>query len=614
MICKKVVMSDVHVKVLIRGQADVKPQRVQVKTGAREIEAWDGDQQLVLTRHGTAEQNLRTKITELRQRPQLAGMSVPLARSIQDTLSLWVAWKHSMIDSMNQLFEIKSYLQLQQLSEQDDTALLHRKRELMEQLNSTLGAWRSQVKFLADERIQLLAVLNDRCLVEEQALRNLEAEDQSRSLYRVLRNAVRAMEQTLTEKRQLWTQRADYDHKTHIGILEGLYQGLDFCVKSFYKDAKALQDQAKTSMDELDRNIQLKQIQWTEACQQQYAQYVHGLQNPLVQLIKELDPKAPVNVLTRETLNNQNDPHCLRRCELALALLRQAQIGSTSTVLSMAPDADDILQHATRERTAAEQVQRQRYQERCLALQNEHGQRERSLQAARQRLRQLQAASEQIQQGLNNQFEHTQDGNQKQLAVASRLADHRLAQLRDEIKHTAETITLEQKQLEQLRLHVSAMDREAIVESVRDATQRVYHICRTMRARFEAATQAEDLLRHMIREQALSGIRDVHHIVLGLIQRMTQVVMAQFGTAQVELDRLQDTLNEAGRRVDTLNRGRMEQEERSDYIGLVRAVEEYADQITQRHAAQDAVNRAEMVQKTAEAAVRLIQMVQQAFI
>jgi hypothetical protein len=202
--------------------------------------------------------------------------------------------------------------------------------------------------------------------------------------------------------------------------------------------------------------------------------------------------------------------------------------------------------------------------------------------------------------------------DQKKLAVASRLADHRLAQLREDMQQTQETITLTQQQLEVARAHLSRQDRDAIVQVIWDLTRQVYQVCRTMRSRFEAATQAETLLRHMIHEQAHTGIRDIHNVVHSLIQRMAQATLAHFGVVQVDLDRLQDAYNEAGRRVDTLNRGRLEQEEHStgDNIGLFRVIEEYAEQLTQRHAAQSALQRLDMIKTTAEAAVAFIQVVQ----
>ena len=164
---------------------------------------------------------------------------------------------------------------------------------------------------------------------------------------------------------------------------------------------------------------------------------------------------------------------------------------------------DDIMQHAIKERTATQFLENQRYKERWLALQSEHAQRERAIYAAKTRLQQLQLMAQQVQNGLQTTFEDA-SVDQKKLAIASRLAEQRLSQLRDDMRQTSESISVEKRLLDEMRTKLSAQDRRSVVELVLDATYKVYHICRTMRSRFEAATQAENMLRHMIHEQCLA--------------------------------------------------------------------------------------------------------------
>jgi hypothetical protein len=610
-------MSDLNVKVVLRNtHRALDARRINVvPNGPREIEAWDGDQQLVLSRNGPSDQNLNHRLEELRKRPQLAAMAVPVARSVQDTLILWSAWKNSMLDTLGQLFEHRLFFHLQQLCDQDETAARHRVRDLAEQLNTTMASWRSQVKFLNDERVQLVAVYTERVGKEKTALLDLENQGNASPIYRVLRNAVKAVDNTNIERLQLWQKKAQLDHNIHLQTMHGVFQGLDFCVQNFNKDCRMLKQQAQAAQRDVDNSIQTKQATWAQVCQQQYNEYWRGLHNPLTKLIQEIDPTAPASALLQETLNNENDPHCLRRCEVALALMRQAQAkliggGVATSAYALDLDADDILQHAEQERSVSEQREQQKYMERWLALQSEHAQRERAVHAAQARMQQLQELGRQIQGNLQQTFQDP-GLDQKKLAVASRLAEQKLAQLREDMQQTSEAIKTEQRLLEAMRTNLSAQDRMSIVQIVLEATHRVYQICRTMRSRFESATQAENMLRQMLHEQYLKSVRELHHICQDTIQRMVQVAQSRFAQAQVQLDRLQDAYNEAGRRIDTLHRGRIEQEERStgDDIGMYRAIEEYADTLTQRHAAHDAVQKADFIRGTAEAAINLIQSI-----
>ena len=608
-------MSDLNVKVVIRNVRADGHRRVNVDAGLRELEAWDGDQQLVLSRDGPSTQNLSRKIEELRMRPQLATLSVPATRGVQDTLMLWNAWKNSMLETLFQMFEARAHLQLQQICDQDDTATRHRIRDLVEQLNTTLASWRSQVKFLIEERVQLVSNLNDRIAAENEAFNQLNRQDKTKSIYRVLTNAVKAVDHTLTEKLDLWQKRSEMDYSVHIQSMQGLFKGLLYCHQTFCKDSKQLKQQATDAQREIDTSIYSKQEMWTQVCQKQFADYMQSLHNPLAKMIKEIDPSAPGNSILQQSLDNANDPHCLRRCEVSLMLLRQAQsnlIGnSIQTTVDL--DADDILQYAQRERAATEAQEHQKYTERWIALQSEHSHRERVIKTSRERLQQLQITAQQIQNNLHQTFENSTAADPKKLAVATRLAEQQLRQLKEDIQHTTENIAMEKRSLENMNL--TNQDRNSIIRLILEATYKVYNLCLAMKSKFEAATKAENLLRHMIHHQCTTGINDVHQICQSTIYRMVQMAQSQFATVQVNLDRLQDAYSEAGRRIDTLHRGRIEQEERGtgDEIKLYRLIEEYADALTKKHIAKDSVSRAEFVCKLAQGSAQFLEAVVRSF-
>jgi hypothetical protein len=605
-------MADLNVKVVIKSTG-VRQRINVVPSGPLEKEAWDGDQQLILSKNGPEAQNLTKRLQELRNRPQLAAMSVPVSRSIQDTQILWSAWKESMLDILGQLYETKVIIQAQRLCDQDESTARHRFGDLLEQLDTTMASWRAQSKFLTDERVQLVALLNDRISSEKARLFELEEQDNTRPLYRVLRNAVRAFDITATERQQIWKKRADMDYSVHLQTFQGVLQGLNFYVETFVNDANLLKKQASALQQDIDNSIHVKQSTWAEYCQRQYNDYIINLHNPLASMITELDPRTTINQLFRETLNNENDPHCLRRCEVALMLLRQAQVRMLPASTSDQPeDADDALQHAWKERGAAEQKHSHQFSERWIALQSEYMQRDRAIQAATGRLQELETISKQIKSGLVTAFD-APSMDQKKLAVASRLAEQRLNQLREDMVHTAEAIKVERQQLADMAGKLSQADRTAVLQVVLEATHRVYQVCRTMRSRFEAATQSENMLRTMVHDQYMRGVRELQYICQDTIQQMVHVAQAHFGSVQVQLDRLQDLYSEAGRRIDTLHRGRIEQEERSsgDDIAIYRVIEEYADALTQKNAALEAVQKADFIKATAEGAIAFIQKVQQ---
>lgn len=602
--------SDVNVRVVIRNGRE---RRLNVvPDGAQEQEAWDGDHQLVLNRK---EQNLAHRLEELRKRPQLAAMMVPVARGLQETMILWGAWKSSVLDILEQLAEHDLFMRYQKLIEQDDASTRHRVRDLHDQLSTTMASWRSQSKSLQDERVQLVAGLQDRTVAETNAIRALEAQDTSKPIYRVLRNAVKAAENTALERLELQRKKGLVDLQSHFDILKGLQAGVRFIVSAFIKDALALQQQTDLTVKELNSSVRQKENSWALLCQKQYAEYYRGLHHPLTKLIHEIDPTATSSDLMQKTFDNENDPHCLRRCELALSLLREAQARLIGPKVSSAPpsDADEQLLKAYTERKAEEQREHQNYTERWLALQFEHAQRDRALRDAQARLQKLQEMAQQIQRGLQLTFQE-RDVDQKKLAVASRLAEQRLSQLREDMQQTTNVIAAEKQNLEQMQRNLSTRDRVSILRCILESTHQVYEVCLSMRNRFEAATQAEDMLRHMINEQFLKGVRELHQVAQGTVRRMMQVAHSHFAQVQVQLDRFQDASNEAGRRIDTLHRGRIAQEEQStgQDLGTFRAIEEYADILVQRQAFQEALQKVENFRSIVDQAVTFIQSVQNA--
>lgn len=602
-------MSDVNVKVVIRNGRD---RRINiVPDGHQEKEAWDGDQQLVLNRQH--DQNLSYRLEELRRRPQLAAMMVPIARGLQDTIILWGAWKSSVMDVLEQLAEHCLLEKYQKIIDQDETTTRHRIRDLHEQLSTTMASWRSQVKFLQDEKTQLVAGLQERSVAEAGALQTVEQQNVIKPIYRVLRNAVKAIENTANERLELHKKRLQVDLQLHFDILKGLQSGVHFTTSAFLKDAHDLQERANKAQKDLNDSVRHKENAWAQLCQKQYAEYYRGLHHPLTKMICEIDPSAPSNDLMQQTFDNTNDPHCLRRCEMAMSLLREAQarLIAPQSAVNIPADADEIMKLAWSERGNAEQRENQHYTERWLALQFEHAQRDRALKEAQHRLQKLQEIALQIQNGLQLTFQES-DIDQKKLAVASRLAEQRMSQLREDMQQTNETIVAEKRRLEQMKTNLSSTDRASILRCVLEATHQVYQVCLTMRNRFESATQAEDMLRHMIHEQFLKGVRELHQVAQGTIRRMMQVAQSQFGKVQVYLDRLQDASNEAKRRIDTLDRGRISQEEQStgDDLGTFRAIEEYAEILNQRQSFQDTLQKVEGMRNIAEQAATFIQSVQ----
>ena len=332
-------------KVVFQDRDDGEQRRVKIVHNEPDLphhdDGWDGDEELVLhpKSSGAAGKTLRQTIDDIRNQPRLVLLNLPVVRSLQDSRALWEAAKSAMLDSIGSIHEQRCLMLMQQRLDMDDEPVRIQLREIRMQLQTTIGTWREHMKFLDAQCDQLQAGIvksdNEAADTRTQLNRRIEAlagggraNDRCLAASRVLMNAAQALENTQNERRALIVKRFKLDRTGHCDLLRALLEALGHFCASFAGDLDEIKEDAREAQAIVDASIQQKQTAWHEVCQELRRRYQRDVHHPLQQLLLDLksnkdkgapytDP-LPMSIdIASEGLNDRNDPHCLRRCEVA---------------------------------------------------------------------------------------------------------------------------------------------------------------------------------------------------------------------------------------------------------------------------------------------------------
>jgi hypothetical protein len=106
-----------------------------------------------------------------------------------------------------------------------------------------------------------------------------------------------------------------------------------------------------------------------------------------------------------------------------------------------------------------------------------------------------------------------------------------------------------------------------------------------MHIQFESAVHVEEMMYKVIQHQYMDGARTMLTTTETLLRQTVDVARAKAGMVHVELDKRQDDIGDANRRIATLNQARYEQETlvQGPEIGLYSALEEHVGLTVQRN-------------------------------
>jgi hypothetical protein len=608
-------------------------------------DGWDGDEELVLHPKGSGPdaKTLRQTLEEIRNEPRLVLLNLPVVRSLQDTRALWAASKSAMLDTIGSIHEQRCLMLMQQRLDVDDEAVRIRLRETRMQLQTTVGSWREHKKFLDEQCDQLQAGIlksaNEAADSRAQLQRRIDglvgggrASDRCLAASRVLLNAAQALESTQDERRALIAKRFKLDRTAHGDTLRALNEALNHFCTGFASDLEDIRAGAREAQGLVDASIRQKQVAWHRVCQELRRRYHRDVHVPLQQLLLDLksnkDKDAPyteplpVSIdIAQAGLDDANDPHCLRRCEVAQneLLALKAYLGKLIKVEEQSAasegDAwdDDAMRAARAARTEEAASAQSEHDQRMLALQDEQRDRKQALQRAKEHMVRLRDRAAQIRDAVTAGWtkmedDGSPDANRRAVAL-TRMAQQRQDNLRQEMEQTNELIKRLHGELIDARTKVTASDRHAQVRRYLAVTNSVHQLCRRMRSQFEQAIHAEEMMRRIVRDQFTDSARACHQISTSIVQKVLETARARFGIVRVDLARADDAISEASRRIETLNNARLEQELRVDgpEIGLYTALEEHVVLTNQVHQLRDSQARCKAMSETCHAAMQLLQ-------
>ena len=607
--------------------------------GVRQIDgddqlAGDGDQEQVFY-FAAGGQRLRKAIRELEQNLHAPPGAHAATQNIEDTLVLWSAWKRSVVDSVNAIFEDRVRLVRQRMSGEDDSGTRETMRQLLSQIHNTMRLWRDHQQFLRAQQEELgvanahfqSSVRESRTALDRQ-LRDLQVNAAgSRGLARanVAMNTAVSVEQTRQERRALTQKTRAADVIEHVELIHALQRGMGQLCTSFERDVSGLATETSAALAALEASVRAKNTEWRERCDALQAEYDNRVHRPLRELLREhratghaLRPGADAGVasgrnadagndagsdaddaldegperhvpfdLISAALDNQNDPHCVRRCDLALQelLAMRATLGS----VEMAPRADasrawedDTLRAARGQREAEAARADEHAAERVAALQEDCRALNRTLQAARQRLRALKDRSQQVQAGTARQMQQhnvAEPQAHRRAALITRAASTQLENLAADVAQTRQQIARHEAELQAIRQRLSGGDRVHIVQALATQVAKVYDTCREMREQFRQAIGQEEALRRMLTEQFAESARRLQADTVCVMHRMCELTQSRMNALRVRLAASEDVIDESTRRIEALEHARRGLQQRSEgpEIPMVAALEEHME-------------------------------------
>lgn len=606
---------------------------------------WDGDECLILNPDAHNSNTLRQALQHIREMPQLALLNLPVVRNLQDTMVLWAAWKMAMMDTIGTIFEMRCQATLTQRVDLDDEPVRIRLREMRMQLQTTMGTWREHLKFLAGQRDQLTAgiVQREADVAESRATLDAKCAALARggastsrcvAAARVLINAATALESTQNERRGLIDQWHQNDRVAHADTLRSLIEALIHFTHAFGRDLDDVKLQAKLARASVDESIRKKQMAWHEVCQALQDRYQREVHQPLQQLIRDLkankdqdqpytEPLPMAIDVVSQALTNENDPHCIRRCEVAqmeLAAIRSYLTKVTQAdqmTLSSTEDAawdDDAMRQARRRRDDEERAVGVEHDQRMIALQTEQEARKHALARAKQHMQLLRAKADQLQTQVAASWQQFQDvplssEMNKRAAALTRLATQRQANLHDEMQRTNDMIHRLHGELNEARGKVTGEERLTQATRYLAVANSIHDLCRRMRSQFEMAIHAEEIMRRIVSDQFTESARTFHTLSISIIHKVLDTARSQFARTKVALDRIHDQIQEATRRIDTLNKARIQQELRVDgpEIDLYTTLEEHVVRSNQLQQLRDSHVKTKAMCSTCDSALLLLQ-------
>lgn len=620
-------------QVVLHNDRPLSPTGILLDAGAlaRE-ERWDGEACLVLNPPGKPAvegTTMQQELDRIRNNPRLTLMSSSIVRRVEDTEALWQAWRGAMLDTLGSLNETELARTYHNATNLDDHSERIAIRDLRRRLQTAIRTWREHLAFLRRERETVAASVAPHETQERSSREKFETQvaeleqmvtaARCVATARVLRGAAHALQGTMEERRELRCDRSRLDRTEYLEVLRAMSGALSLFTAKFKQDLAELRRDATAATATIERSIAQKKESYKAVCQALSKQYHSKVHEPLRLILKHFSGKEGVGNLgslefAAGVLDDANDPYCVKRCEVALSELdricdRLGKLAKQEPRETRPSIWDDEVLNTQREKRAEQAAAADAgAMSAADALREERKVLVHAFLRAKAHLQKLQSHAAIIEARIVPQM-FDESGSNRQVATLARVVSQRQENLREEIAQTDSRVRALHKEIVAAAERIPVSTRHAEAARLRSTAQAVHSVCMRMRAHFLDMVRSEEGIRQVVHDQFNESARTIFHQSRLVVHRAIQSGQARCAAVDAQVGRAEDAVKEATRRIDVLNRCRIDQESGMTgfEIAVFTALEQWVAANSDVHRVYDTLARVDSLIETCTSALQLLQ-------
>lgn len=540
-----------------------------------------------------APKTIDTLMTRLERSEELQGIRTrqSAAKQLAESVAMWSAWKPSMIEIMRASYKLINTLRSQRVLNQDLSSALGHLRDLLNKTQNHAQTWANHVteigraKSVCDQEARGLRATRHELSQElQRALDTLTQFGEPSSVHkgRMLLNFASVLESTQSERRELLRQRMQLDTQEHTKIFSALTSMLHYTDRSHQSQLEEIHEQIADMVGQVDRATARKIEQNQAYCRTLQAEWTRRVLEPVVQLLPEAKRHFVSNTTT-------HDPYCLRRSEMVLLELTEAQRALSEALDATrpsvpAPDAvydDDILKQARNDRLHTRRSIDAEQKARIEQFRAAVGRKQQQMVHTREKIGQFRAAIEQIQQQqtVNTMMDTMMDVMEnKRTAALVRLGEQKQADIAAQLSRAELELAELERDVDACLRGRSAQDQRDELEMQIGLVGRVYGSLARQHRIFQAALGAEEAIKAMIRAYMADESRAICAASQEIVDQLVESSVLELRRVDLALSQLDDRVAEAGRRLHTMETARLRHElqvKTVHEIGMLTALESY---------------------------------------
>lgn len=536
-----------------------------------------------------APKTIDTLMARLERSQELQGIRTRQSASKQlaESVAMWSAWKQSMIEIMRTSYKLINTLRSHRVLNQDVSSALGHLRDLLNKTQNHAQTWATHVaeigraKAVCEQEARGLRATRQELSQElQRALDTLTQFGEPSSVHkgRMLLNFASVLESTQSERRELLRNRMQTDTQEHTKIFGSLISMLHYTDRSHQSQLEEMDEQIADMVGQVNRATARKIDQNQAFCRALQDDWTRRVLEPVLQLLPEAKRHFISNTIA-------HDPYCLRRSEMVLLELTDAQralqeASDAARAPAMDPDAvydDDILKQARTDRLhmrrRIDAEQKARLEQFRAAI----GRKQQQMVHTREKIAQFRAAIDQMQQSVHAPSESDAIENRRTAALV-RLGEQKQADIAAQLNRAELELADLERDIDACLRGRSTQDRRDELEVQIGLIGRVYGSLARQHRVFQAALGAEEAVKTMIRAYMADESRTICAESQEIVDQLVESSVLELRRVDLALNQLDDRIAEAGRRLHTMETARLRQElqvKTVHEIGMLTALESY---------------------------------------